>query len=161
MTHGTRIRIAAFLVLSAVGIVYITAAYLGFVDRVLGRGITVHATLPTSGGLYEGSEVTYRGVGIGKVSKMTATRDGVTLDLALEEGTELPLDSPMYVHNLSAVGEQYLDFEPPDDEGPYVTEGTTLKGNEDSMRGRTPRPGTPSRGAPTPCRWTRVTCWSS
>jgi phospholipid/cholesterol/gamma-HCH transport system substrate-binding protein len=133
MTHGTRIRIAAFLVLSAVGIVYITAAYLGFVDRVLGRGITVHATLPTSGGLYEGSEVTYRGVGIGKVSKMTATRDGVTLDLALEEGTELPLDSPMYVHNLSAVGEQYLDFEPADDEGPYAEAGDTLAGSADSL----------------------------
>ena len=116
MIRGGRIRIAAFLVLSAVGIVYITASYLGFVDRVLGRGITVHATLPTSGGLFEGSEVTYRGVKIGKVSQMHATAKGVTLDLALEEGTELPKDSPMYVHNLSAVGEQYLDFEPADDE---------------------------------------------
>lgn len=133
MTRGIRIRIAAFLVLSAVGIVYITASYLGFVDKVLGRGLTVHATLPTSGGLYEGSSVTYRGVQIGKVSKMTATPDGVTLDLALEEGTELPTDSPMYVHNLSAIGEQYLDFEPPDDKPPYAEQGDTLKGNADSL----------------------------
>ena len=133
MSTGTRIRIAAFLVLSAVGIVYITASYLGFVDRVLGRGLTVHATLPTSGGLFEGSEVTYRGVKIGKVSRMTATRDGVTLDLALQEGTELPLDSPMFVHNLSAVGEQYLDFEPPDDKGPYAEAGDTLEGNAASL----------------------------
>jgi phospholipid/cholesterol/gamma-HCH transport system substrate-binding protein len=133
MIRGTRIRIAAFLVLSAVGIVYVTAAYLGFVDRVLGRGLTVHATLPTSGGLYEGSEVTYRGVKIGKVSRMTATRDGVTVDMALKEGTKLPLDSPMYVHNLSAVGEQYLDFEPPDDKPPYAEAGDTLAGNADSL----------------------------
>ena len=119
--------------LSAVGIVYITASYLGFVDKVLGRGITVHATLPTSGGLYEGSEVTYRGVGIGKVSDMTATPDGVTLDLALEEGTELPKDAPMYVHNLSAVGEQYLDFEPADDKPPYAEDGDTLHGNAASL----------------------------
>ena len=133
MIHGTRIRIAAFLVLSAVGIVYVTASYLGFIDKVLGRGITVHATLPTSGGLYEGGEVTYRGVKIGKISKMTPTREGVTLDLALEEGTKLPTDSPMFVHNLSAVGEQYLDFEPPDDKGPYAEEGDTLAGSEESM----------------------------
>ena len=133
MIHGTKIRIAAFLVLSAVGIVYITASYLGFVDRVLGRGITVHATLPTSGGLYEGSEVTYRGVKIGKVAKMTATRDGLTVDMALIEGTELPLDSPMYVHNLSAVGEQYLDFEPPDDKPPYAKDGDTIAGNAESL----------------------------
>jgi phospholipid/cholesterol/gamma-HCH transport system substrate-binding protein len=133
MSRGTRVRIVAFLVLSAVGIVYITASYLGFVDRVLGRGFTVHATLPASGGLYEGGEVTYRGVKIGKISAMSATRDGVTLDLALEEGTELPMDSPVYVHNLSAVGEQYLDFEPPDDKGPYAGEGDTIAGNADSM----------------------------
>src|SRR5687767_14544234 len=108
MTRGVRIRLVAFVILSAVGIVYIAAAYLGLVDKALGRGFTVHATLPTSGGLFEGSEVTYRGVKVGKVSDMQATAEGVRLDLALEEGTEIPLGSPMYVHNLSAVGEQYL-----------------------------------------------------
>ena len=46
---------------------------------------------PTSGGLFEGSEVTYRGVKIGKVERdERRPRDGVELDLALEEGTELP-----------------------------------------------------------------------
>lgn len=133
MSTGVKVRIAAFLVLSAVGIVYVAGSYLGFVDRILGRGITVHATLPTSGGLFEGSEVTYRGVKIGKVSAMTATAEGVRLDLALEEGTRLPADSPMYVHNLSAVGEQYLDFEPPDDAGPYVAAGDTLHGTAESL----------------------------
>jgi phospholipid/cholesterol/gamma-HCH transport system substrate-binding protein len=133
MTRGIRVRIAAFLVLSAVGIVYVTGTYLGLVDRILGRGLTVHATLPTSGGLFEGSEVTYRGVKIGKVSDMHATENGVRLDLALDEGTELPVDSPMFVHNLSAVGEQYLDFEPPDEDGPYAEAGDTLHGTQKSL----------------------------
>jgi phospholipid/cholesterol/gamma-HCH transport system substrate-binding protein len=57
----------------------------------------------------------------------------VRLDLTLEDGTQLPVDSPMYVHNLSAVGEQYLDFEPPDDQGPYAEAGDTLEGSEESM----------------------------
>ena len=64
---------------------------------------------------------------------MHATQDGVTLDLALEDGTKLPMDSPMYVHNLSAVGEQYLDFEPPDDSGPYAEAGSTLHGTAESL----------------------------
>lgn len=132
-SRGVRARIAAFLVLSAVGIVYMAGTYLGLVDRVLGRGITVQATLPASGGLFEGSEVTYRGVKIGTVARMDATRDGVTLDLALQDGTELPLNSPMYVHNLSAVGEQYLDFEPPDDQGPFASAGDTFHGSPDSL----------------------------
>ena len=64
---------------------------------------------------------------------MRTSRDGVELELALEEGTKLPKDAPMYVHNLSAVGEQYLDFEPADDEGPYVENGDRLAGDEDSL----------------------------
>lgn len=133
MTRGVKVRIVAFLVLSAVGIVYITASYLGFIDRVLGRGVTVEATLPASGGLFEGSEVTYRGFKVGKVSKMSTSRDGVTLELSLEDGTKLPLDSPMFVHNLSAVGEQYLDFEPPNGDGPYAEDGDTFAGNAESL----------------------------
>ena len=133
MTRGVKVRIIAFLVLSAVGIVYIAGSYLGIVDRILGRGYTIHATLPTSGGLFEGSEVTYRGVKIGEVERMHVERDGVRLDLAIEDGTRLPLDSPMFVHNLSAVGEQYLDFEPGSDEGPYAQAGDTLEGTEKSL----------------------------
>jgi phospholipid/cholesterol/gamma-HCH transport system substrate-binding protein len=130
---GIKVRLLAFAVLSAVGIVYIAASYLGLVDRALGRGLTVQATLPTSGGLFEGSEVTYRGVKIGKVSKMTPTEDGVTLRLELADETRLPQDSPMFVHNLSAVGEQYLDFEPPDDDGPYLEDGDTIAGSAESL----------------------------
>ena len=133
MTAGIKVRIVAFLVLSAVGIVYIAGSYLGIVDRVLGRGFTIHATLPTSGGLFEGSEVTYRGVKVGEVKRMHVARDGVRLDLAMEDGVELPLDSLMFVHNLSAVGEQYLDFEPPTDEGPYAEPGDTIVGTDDSL----------------------------
>ena len=35
----------------------------------------------------------------------------------------------MHVHNLSAVGEQYLDFEPPDDKPPYAKAGDVIKGD--------------------------------
>ena len=133
MSRSVRLRLMAFVVLSAVGIVYVASNYLGIVDRITGRGITVTATLPGSGGLFEGSEVTYRGVKIGKVSRMTATDDGVELQLDLTQDTRLPTDSTMYVHNLSAVGEQYLDFEPPDEEPPYAEDGTVFHGDEDSL----------------------------
>lgn len=133
MTQGVKVRIILFVILSALGIAYISAGYLGLVDRALGRGMTVHATLPDSGGLYEGSEVTYRGVKIGTVSDMEATEDGVRLDLRLDEGTDLPESSRMYVHNLSAVGEQYLDFEPATSEGPYARDGYTFHGDESAL----------------------------
>ena len=133
MTAGVKVRLMAFLVLSAVGVVYIAASYLGLVDKVLDKGVDIHATLPRSAGLFVGSEVTYRGLKVGKVEGMRATEDGVRLDLALEEGTRIPVDSPMYVHNLSAVGEQYLDFEPVDDTGPYAEDGDTIEGGPESL----------------------------
>ncbi|MDT0201427.1 MlaD family protein [Nocardioides sp. AE5] len=133
MTAGVRARLLAFVVLSAVGIVYVTGNYLGLVDRILGRGITVHATLPDSGGLFVGSEVTYRGVKVGKVTSMDIDPEGLLVTMDLEEGTRIPQDAPVRVHNLSAVGEQYIDFAPEDGEGPYAGEGFTFRGDADSL----------------------------
>ncbi len=79
MTRGIRYRLMAFVVLSAIGITYVTATYLGLVDRVTGRDLNVTVTLPQSGGLFEGSEVTYRGVKIGKISAMATSEDGIEL----------------------------------------------------------------------------------
>ncbi|QYJ04880.1 MCE family protein [Nocardioides panacisoli] len=133
MTRGVKVRLVAFVVLSALGILYVTASYLGVVDKVTGREILVSASLPGSGGLFEGSEVTYRGVKIGKVTQMSPTEDGVDVDMVLEPGTELPVDSAVRVHNLSAVGEQYLDFQPSADEAPYAEDGTRFEGDEDTL----------------------------
>ena len=133
MTRGVKIRLVTFVILAAVGIVYIAATYLGIVDKVLGRGVTVHATLPKSGGLFVGSEVDYRGVKVGKVTGMQVTRDGVRLTMLLKDGTEIPTDSDFHVANLTAVGEQYLDFEPTSTAGPYAASGHTFAGSASSL----------------------------
>jgi phospholipid/cholesterol/gamma-HCH transport system substrate-binding protein len=133
MTRGVRIRLIAFVVLSAVGIVYVAGSFLGIVDKVLGRGFTMHATLPASGGLFTGSEVTYRGVKVGKVSRVDVTSAGILVDMAIKDKVKIPQDSTIHVHNLSAVGEQYLDFEPAANKGPYAGEGDTIKGTASSL----------------------------
>ncbi len=133
MLLGVRVRLLAFVVLSAVGVAYAGANYLGLVDRVLGRGYTVSAVLPGTGGLYNGSLVTYRGVEIGKVKEMQPEGEGVRVRLGLEDEARVPKDSPIFVHNGSAVGEQYLDFEPPDDKGPFLKQGDTIRGDKDSL----------------------------
>src|SRR3954467_1679502 len=109
LSRGIKIRLMAFLALSAVGIVYVTASYLGFVDKVLGRNLEIHVTLPRSSGLFTGSEVTDRGVKIGRISHMHVTQDGVELDLTLHQGTKLGFGDPGYVHELPAVGAQHPD----------------------------------------------------
>lgn len=133
MTRGVRIRLGAFVVVAAIGILYVASTYLGLVDRALGRGIEASVHLPNSGGLFVGSEVTYRGVKVGQVKAMTVKNDGLDVTLALEDEAQVPLNSPMYVHNLSAVGEQYLDFEPPAKEGPFIKDGDRLTGDAESL----------------------------
>lgn len=133
MRYGTKIRLLAFVLLSAVGMAYVSATYLGFIDQARGRGYTVHVLLPASGGLFEGSEVTYRGVKIGKVSKMTVQGDGLRVDVALKEESRVPADTPVSVHNLSVVGEQYISFEPTSKTGPMLKDGDTVRGTKDSL----------------------------
>ena len=133
MTRGVKVRLVTFVVLAAVGIVYVAAAYLGLVDRILGRGFQVTASLPGSGGLYIGSEVDYRGVAVGKVSKMTLTRRGVDVTLSMKQGTKLPRNAAMHVGDLSAVGEQYLDFEPSSAGGPYLAAGDRISAGSEAL----------------------------
>ena len=133
MTGGVRFRLVAFVLLAALGVFYASANYLGLVDRVLGRGYTVVAELDGTGGLYVGSLVTYRGVQIGTVASMEPEGEGVLVSLDIEDEAMIPEDSPMFVHNGSAVGEQYLDFEPESDEGPYLGEGDTIMGSGDTL----------------------------
>jgi len=133
MMGSVQRKLIAFIVLSAVGILYASANYLGLVDKLLGRDYSVTADLAGTGGLYEGSLVTYRGVEVGKVSSMTPRADGVEVHMTLKDGSRIPKASPIYVHNGSAVGEQYLDFEPLSNAGPFLTEGDVVKGNLQSL----------------------------
>lgn len=120
------------LYLSAVGIVLVflvAIAYLfaAVLDQPLTeRPITVEVELEQTGGLFEGSVVTYRGVKVGKVTEIVPTDEGVTATIRLSAGTDIPADSLARVRSLSPVGEQYLDFQPDDTDGPYLESGDTI-----------------------------------
>jgi len=133
MTRDTRIRLIAFAIVSALGLTYVGGNYLGIVDRILGRGYNVNVILPASGGIYEGAEATYRGVKIGKVDKMTVDRDGLRVRVALKEDARVPASSKVRVANMSAVGEQFISFEPASNAGPMLREGSTIRGDAESL----------------------------
>lgn len=129
---GVRSILTNRLYLSAVGIVVVfivAIAYLfaAVLDQPLTeRPVTVTVELEQTGGLFEGSVVTYRGVKVGKVTEIVPTDDGVAATIRLSAGTDVPADSLARVRSLSPVGEQYLDFQPEDSEGPYLEDGDTI-----------------------------------
>lgn len=119
------------LYLSAVGIMVVlalTVAYLfaAVLDRPLTSSpTTVTVTMASTGGLFEGSSVTYRGVKIGRVTTIRPTSDGVAAT-AVIDARDIPADSRVVVRSLSPVGEQYLDFQPSSPDGPFLRSGDTL-----------------------------------
>jgi len=133
MTRGVKIRLAAFAALAVVGMVYVGASYLGIVDAVLGRGSTITVALPTTGGVYQGSEVDYRGFQIGKVKQIKATAAGADVIVELQDGVQIPKSSAVQVASVSAVGEQYLNFVPETSAGPYLADGDRVNGTEATL----------------------------
>lgn len=86
----------------------------------------VTVELAMSGGLAKGSDVTFRGVRVGRVDDVRVAGDGIAAVAEIEEGTRIPLGGTVAVARLSAAGEQYLDFRPETDTGPYLRDGSVI-----------------------------------
>ncbi|RSM91833.1 MCE family protein [Kibdelosporangium aridum] len=129
LTRRIKVQVAIFVVIALVGVSYVGASYAGLDQFFGGRGMLVTAKMPESGGLFTNSEVTYRGVRVGRVGPMHLTDDGIEAELRLEPGApDIPADLVAVVANRSAVGEQYIDLRPRRDNGPYLKNGSVITG---------------------------------
>ena len=125
-SSANRVRTAQILLLVVVivGALYVMDAVVG--SGLVRRPYQVTVNLYASGGLYPGSVVSYRGNRIGKVTDLDVTQDGVRAEASIDKGTRIPVDSEAVVSNLSAVGEQRLDFRPRVDHGPWLKGGSVV-----------------------------------
>jgi len=116
--------VLAVLVLLAIGLGYILVAVIQIDPFTRPMRVTVNAA--RSGGLLDHSLVTYRGLPVGRVNAITLRPGGVQLTVNIDEGTQIPVDTDVDVADLSAAGEQYLDFRPRTDRGPYLADGAVV-----------------------------------
>lgn len=127
ITRAVRIQLAAFLVLTVVGVGYTGFRYAGFGDVFGTTTYPVQMQLTDSGGIFSGADVTYRGVSVGRVGELTLTADGVNVQLDIERSAPaIPADLDAAVHNLSAIGEQYVDLSPASEGGPVLEGGSVI-----------------------------------
>ncbi|MBV9487465.1 MAG: MCE family protein, partial [Frankiaceae bacterium] len=124
MMRGIAGRLIGLLVVLLVGVSYITFNSLGI--RLGKQSYPLTVELPRSGGIYQNATVTYRGVVVGKVSGVDLEPTAVRLTLAIHPGIQIPNSSTVSVRNLSAAGEQYVDFVPHSDGAPYLRAGATI-----------------------------------
>lgn len=133
LTRFVRIQLLIFTIASVVGVGTMVFVYLQ-APVLLGIGrISVKLQLPTTGGLYEFSNVTYRGTQVGKVTDIRPTREGVTVTMSLDTSPRIPADLQANVRSVSAVGEQYVDLVPASDSGPYLEDGSVIAADNDSI----------------------------
>ena len=84
LSSFVRIQLAIFTIASIIGVLVMVFTYMQ-APTLLGVGrITVKLELPSSGGLYRFSNVTYRGVQVGKVTAMDVSRSQATATLSLD-----------------------------------------------------------------------------
>lgn len=114
----------ALLMTLAVGLAYLTLGALRWNPLKSTYGVNVQ--LPASGGLLVNQDVTLRGIPIGKIDKLSLTRDGVDARIKINDGIEVSESSNARVAGLSAAGEQYLDFDGGDGSAPFLADGSTF-----------------------------------
>lgn len=122
--NATGVSLVALLVLTFAGVAYLTVGVLDMDPRRTTNHVTVR--MVSSGGLMETSEVTSRGMHVGKVQSIDVTPDGLVADIALDAGHDIAVDSDVLIANLSAAGEQYMDIRPRTAGGPYLTDGDVI-----------------------------------
>src|ERR1700754_1433382 len=127
ITRVVRLQLVAFLLITVAGVGYAGFRYAGFGDLFGTTTYPVRLQLAESGGIFTGADVTYRGVSVGRVGPMPLLPGGVEGNFDIDEAAPpIPADVDAAVHNLSAIGEQYVDLQPARDGGEMLQAGTVI-----------------------------------
>jgi phospholipid/cholesterol/gamma-HCH transport system substrate-binding protein len=133
ITRFVRNQLIIFTIAAVVGVAAMGLHYMQ-IPTLLGLGkITVTMELPEGGGLYRFSNVTYRGVQIGKVTDVRATAQGAVATLSLNTSPAVPVNLHADVASVSAIGEQYVNLQPHNDSGPFLTDGAVITADNVSI----------------------------
>jgi phospholipid/cholesterol/gamma-HCH transport system substrate-binding protein len=127
ISRTTKLQLVIFAFITLIGCSYVGAKYARLDQYFVDDSYDVVADFGSSGGIFEGAEVTYRGVGVGRVETMELSEGGVRVGMQISnESDPIPDDVVAVVANRSAVGEQYVDLQPTRTGGPFLQEGDTI-----------------------------------
>jgi phospholipid/cholesterol/gamma-HCH transport system substrate-binding protein len=127
ISFTTKIQLIVFAMITLIGCSFVGAKYAHLDDYVVDDEYTVTATFGKSGGIFEGAEVTYRGVSVGRVEAMRLVPGGVDVVMDISDDTDsIPNDVRAVVANRSAVGEQYVDLQPIRNGEPFLADGAHI-----------------------------------
>jgi phospholipid/cholesterol/gamma-HCH transport system substrate-binding protein len=124
MKFNAGVTLAILAVMTLLGAAYMAVGVLDISPTKQVTRLTL--MLNTSGGLMPTSEVTMRGIKVGRVTGIETTATGLAVSIDLDRAHPVPADSAISVENLSAAGEQYIEFKPKLIAPPYFSDGTVI-----------------------------------
>lgn len=134
ITRRTQIQLGVFALITLLGVSFTGARYAHLDRLVHATSYTVVAHFADSGGIYQGGEVSYRGVRVGQVGKLKLTASGVDVYLDIDKSQKaIPANTLAVVGNRSAVGEQYVELQPRTKTAPYLKDGSTIAERDTSI----------------------------
>lgn len=120
-------QLVIFSVIALTAMAFMALHFMKLPAKLFGVGrYTVTMQLPKAAGLYGSSNVTYRGVEVGRVQSVDLNDVGVTAVLSLKSGIDIPSDLNAEVHSQSAIGEQYVLLLPRDGTSPPLRDGDVI-----------------------------------
>lgn len=129
-----RVQLVIFVLIAVAGIGYAGGAYAGLGGLFGIHGYVVTVRLADSGGIFVNGEVTYRGVTVGRIGALKLTPNGVEADIDMDSSAPpIPASSRAVVADRSAVGEQYIDLEPNNGDGPMLHDGSVIPQDHTSI----------------------------
>lgn len=127
MSRRVAINLVAFLGVFALMLWWAVNNIISF--EFLERPYEIQGEFAGTAGVSAGSEVAYLGIHYGDVEDVELVDDQVLITMNIDRGKRIPAGSEARIFRKSAVGEPYIDFQPPDDYddgGPYIEAGDLI-----------------------------------
>ncbi|WP_207841376.1 MCE family protein [Williamsia soli] len=120
----------ALVLVMLVGVAYLSLGVLRW--RPLADSYSLTVEFANSGGVQTTSDVTLRGARVGEVDTILTTPNAVEVKVTIDSKYKINKDAAVEALGLSAVGEQYVDFQPSTDAGPYFSDGDKISTRQTS-----------------------------
>ena len=126
MNRFVRMQLAAFAILTVIGLVAMSVVYLRLPTTFGWNRTDVQLEIPDTGGLYKNANVTYLGTTIGQVDAVTLKPGKVVVDLHVDADAGVPENVRAEIRSVSAIGEQFVDFVPDGEPRGDLADGAVL-----------------------------------
>jgi phospholipid/cholesterol/gamma-HCH transport system substrate-binding protein len=132
MTRSVLVQLVLFVVIAVVCGVLLVGDVVG--PRGLAAPMRITVPMVDASGLTVDSDVTYRGVPVGKVAAVRVSQDGTGVSVALEIDPKqrIPVSSKAMISMDSPIAIQHLDLQPASDDPPYLADGDSLAAGSDT-----------------------------